>query len=228
MDFDKNIFISRDQGFLSGVDEVGRGPLAGPVVAACVLISNISNDVLEILSELGVADSKKLTHKKRNLILEKLGITQLQINKKFKIKILNEEIEYSINEVSERKIEEINILEASLLAMKNSYNILGKDYDHDGILLIDGNKTPKNLPEELEAITVVKGDSKSLIIGLASIIAKVYRDNLMENMGREFPGYGLEKHAGYPTKAHMEAIKELGPTIHHRKTFKGVKEYLND
>jgi ribonuclease HII len=95
-----------------------------------------------------------------------------------------------------------------------------------GVWLIDGNRMPKQVPATVDAQAIIKGDSKSVLIGLASIIAKEYRDNLMVTLSKSFPGYGLEKHAGYPTKAHKEAIAKLGPSPIHRKSFKGVKEHI--
>ena len=213
---------------LAGCDEVGRGPLAGPVVGATVYINTDdkanSKELLECLRELGVADSKKLTTKKRKKIIEELKIDLTSINQLVKIVYKDFKFSYSIHEVSETKIDEINILNASLLAMKNSFIDC---FDRTSAkLLIDGNKELKDMPKEIEMEAVVKGDSKSVLIGLASVIAKEYRDDLMQALGVKYPGYGLEKHAGYPTKQHREAIVELGVTPIHRKSFKGVKEYL--
>jgi ribonuclease HII len=214
--------------FIAGCDEVGRGPLAGPVVGCCVLVNTENQkdlkEALNYLSQLGVTDSKKLTEKKRMKILEELKVDINLVGKKVSLKVKNLTLAYCIQEVSETLIDEINILNASLLAMKNSY--LECSSDHDGFLLIDGNKALKEMPDKLKMEPIVKGDSKSTIIGLASVIAKEYRDNLMKNLGEKYPGYGLESHAGYPTVKHKEAIVKLGVTPIHRKSFKGVKEHI--
>jgi len=214
--------------FIAGCDEVGRGPLAGPVVGCCVYASTNDNKsllaALTYLKELGVTDSKKLTEKKRIKILNELNVDLSLVGQKVSLIVKNLQITYSIQEVSETLIDEINILNASLLAMKKSY--LNCTDNNDGVLLIDGNKELKEMPEGLRMETIVKGDSKSIIIGLASVIAKEYRDNLMKKLGEKYPGYGLESHAGYPTVKHKEAISQLGVTPIHRKSFKGVKEHV--
>lgn len=213
---------------LAGCDEVGRGPLAGPVVAATVFIHILDQSEAETflckLRELGVTDSKKLTAKKRRKILDELDIDLSLANQLVKISYKEFKLSYSIREVSETKIDEINILNASLLAMRNSFMDcydLGK-----AKLLIDGNKELNDIPEDVDMEAVIKGDSKSVLIGLASVIAKEFRDDLMKRLSLEYPGYGLEKHAGYPTKMHKEAIVALGITPIHRKSFKGVKEFV--
>lgn len=210
---------------------MGRGPLAGPVVAATAFLkfddfSKISR-LLSDLQGIGITDSKKLTAKKRLKILQLLGVEvdSLAPGEKY---LLREEssftLSFSISEVSPTKIDEINILNASLLGMADSFICC-----HDGeagILLIDGNKTPAGLPDIILAETIVKGDSKSVLIGLASVIAKEYRDGLMTRLGEKYPGYGLESHAGYPTVAHKAAIVKLGVTPIHRRSFRGVKEHV--
>ncbi len=222
-------FIKKNPSFLAGCDEVGRGPLAGPVVACCAFWDlkkeKSANKVLKALSELGVTDSKGLSEKKRELILEKLELTQLESSKNCFLGPLNfEALSFRIEEISPLEIDQINILQASLLAMLKAYEGLTKSSHSygEGILLIDGNK---KLPGGL-GLPVVKGDAKSLIIGLASIIAKVYRDCLMKEMGKLYPEYGFEQNAGYPTEKHRKAVQEIGPSPIHRKTFKGVKEFL--
>lgn len=221
-------FIKKNPSFLAGCDEVGRGPLAGPVVACCAFWNlqneKEANEVLKNLSQLGVTDSKGLSEKKREVIVEKLGLTQLESGKNsiFGPSIFNS-LSFRIEEVSAFEIDEINILQASLLAMLRAYEGLSKSHTYaEGILLIDGNK---KLSGGLGQ-PIVKGDAKSLVIGLASIIAKVYRDRLMKELGRLYPEYGFAENAGYPTEKHRKAIQEIGPTPIHRKTFKGVKEYL--
>lgn len=226
--FDLNYIqkISKNKINFAGVDEVGRGPLAGPVVSTCVLIQQKKfkeNEIIELLQSLddfGVNDSKKLTAEKRRNIIENFGF-ELVANQKMTVKVSdNLSLSYFIQEISEDLIDEINILNASLKSMELAF--LGLDFE-DGIILIDGNKkfkTDKNVLLE----TVIKGDSKSLIIGLASIIAKEYRDQLMNNLAKKYPQYGWEQNAGYGTKKHLESIVNYGVTKYHRKTFKGVKE----
>lgn len=220
--------------FLAGTDEVGRGPLAGPVVGACSFFEIKKYDELEIktllkkLCLLGVNDSKKLNAKKRQEIIQSFlneetllshQIYSIQISKNIQIKIYIQEIDSST-------IDEINILQASLLAMKTAFlNNLEKVAD--GIILIDGNKKFKldeKFNDSIDIQTIVKGDSKSLLIGLASIFAKEYRDQLMSRFALEYPEYGWESNAGYPTKAHLNAIQAHGVTKFHRMTFKGAKE----
>jgi ribonuclease HII len=221
--FSENIFIA-------GVDEVGRGPLAGPVVSACVLIVQKSKNILELkellvtLMEIGVTDSKKLKSIERKKILTFFSI-QLINNQKFEIKLSkNMTLKYCIQEISVEEIDEINILNAALKSMKFAFELVcsGK-----GLLLIDGNKKI-NTSCDVELETIIKGDMKSLVIGLASIIAKEYRDQLMEMYSHKYPGYFWETNAGYGTKKHLKAINELGITPIHRKTFKGVKEFYEN
>ena len=189
--------LSYDQP-VAGVDEVGRGPLAGPVVAAAVIIdiNNIPNEI---------NDSKRLSKKKRE-------------------EISNEIIKYSIYSIAEASVEEIdqiNILQASLLAMKRAIEGLSKK---PKTVLVDGKFKPKtNLPTH----TIVKGDSKSLAIAASSIIAKVYRDNLMTDLSKKYPEYLWNKNAGYGTKEHLLAIKKCGITPIHRKSFKPIHNILN-
>ena len=174
-----------------GCDEAGRGPLCGPVVAAAVILPK--DAVIE-----GLDDSKKLTEKKR----EKL----------FDI-IINTATAYAIAEASPAEIDEINILNASMLAMRRAVEALKIKAD---FALIDGNCSRGfEIPTE----TVVKGDSKSYSIAAASILAKVTRDRGCEELDREYPMYGIAKHKGYPTKDHMDAVRKYGPSPIHRKSF---------
>jgi len=175
---------------VAGVDEVGRGPLAGPVVCCAVIMP--LDDIIE-----GVDDSKKLSEKKREQLA---GI------------IKEKAIAYSIREISPEEIDKINILEAVKKCMTEAVNTLSVKPD---ITLVDGVDT--HLP--INAEYVIKGDMNSYTIGCASIVAKVYRDNLMKEMAKEFPEYAFEKHKGYGTKIHIEKIKEIGPCKLHRKTF---------
>ena len=181
-----------DKGYMviAGVDEVGRGPLAGPVVCcACIMPLD---DLIE-----GVTDSKKLTEKKRDA-LEKV--------------IKEKAISYSIKEISPEEIDEINILNAVKKCMTEA--VLGLEVKPD-ITIVDGVDT--HLP--INAEYVIKGDLNSYTVGCASILAKVYRDKLMEKLAPLYPEYGFEKHKGYGTKIHIEKIKEIGPCKLHRKTF---------
>lgn len=183
---------------IAGVDEVGRGPLAGPVTAAAVIL-----DPLNIPD--GMNDSKKLSAKKREGLFDQIMATA----------------QVSIVHVSVEEIDEINILQASLIGMVRAVDGLGHCPDH---VLIDGNKIPKGLT--IPATAVVKGDAKSLSIAAASIVAKITRDRLMHELANQFPGYGWEKNAGYPTKIHQEALVKLGVTPHHRRSFGPVHKIL--
>lgn len=183
---------------IAGVDEVGRGPLAGPVTAAAVIL-----DPLNIPD--GMNDSKKLSAKKREGLFDQIMATA----------------QVSIVHVSVEEIDEINILQASLVGMVRAVDGLGQRPDH---VLIDGNKIPKGLT--IPATAVVKGDAKSLSIAAASIVAKITRDHLMHELANQFPGYGWEKNAGYPTKIHQEALVKLGVTPHHRRSFGPVHKIL--
>ena len=176
---------------ICGVDEAGRGPLAGPVCAAAVILP-------EHLQIPGLTDSKKLTDKKRR---ELFPIIQEQA------------LAYGIGLASEQEIDEINILQATFLAMRRALDQLSVRPE---IALIDGNReTDFGLPVK----TVVRGDSLSANIAAASILAKVTRDNLMVELAKEYPEYGFEIHKGYGTKAHYEALRTYGPCPIHRKTF---------
>ncbi len=176
--------------FIAGVDEVGRGPLAGPVVCAAVIMP--LNDIIE-----GIDDSKKLSEKKRQALSD----------------IIKEKaIAYSICEISPEEIDQINILNAVKKCMVNAVNSLEIPPQ---ITLVDGVDTALDINAEY----IIKGDSKSYLIGCASILAKVYRDNLMVEKSKEYPQYAFEKHKGYGTKIHIEKIKEIGPCKLHRKTF---------
>ena len=176
---------------ICGVDEAGRGPLAGPVCAAAVILP-------EHLQIPGLNDSKKLTDKKRR---ELFPIIQEQA------------IAYGIGLASEAEIDEINILQATFLAMRRALDQLSVRPE---IALIDGNReTDFGLPVK----TVVKGDSLSANIAAASVLAKVTRDSIMVEMAEQYPEYGFEIHKGYGTKAHYEALRTYGPSPIHRKTF---------
>ena len=183
-------YISQGKKFIAGVDEVGRGPLAGPVVCAAVVMP--ADDIID-----GVTDSKKLTAKRR----EELSAL-----------IREKAVAYSVFSVSEKEIDEINILQAVKKCMTGAVNGLKVKPD---VVLCDG----LNIGLPFNAEYIVKGDFKSYTIGCASIVAKVYRDNLMTEYAKVFPEYGFEKHKGYGTKAHTDKIREIGPCSLHRKTF---------
>lgn len=183
-------YIAAGKTLVAGVDEVGRGPLAGPVVCAAVIMP--INDIID-----GVTDSKKLTAKRR----EELAAV-----------IKEKAVALSVFSVSEKEIDEINILQAVKKCMTGAVEGLKVKPD---IVLCDGLDI--GLPFDTEYI--VKGDFKSYTIGCASIVAKVFRDNLMTEYAKEFPQYGFDKHKGYGTKAHIDKIKECGPCSLHRRTF---------
>ncbi len=216
-------FLKNYHEYILGTDEVGRGPLAGPVVSAVVKVKNDENlsQTLEFLSVLGVTDSKKLSNKKRREIVESfIAVDELVPNSVLSFK----DFELVIIEISPAEIDQINILQASLKSMREAVQTF--KVKKSSLLLIDGNKNIPNLNSVFESFPIVKGDSKSVLIALASIFAKEYRDHLMAKLAKKYKGYGLESHAGYPTKSHLLAIKSLGVTKIHRKTFKGVKEYV--
>lgn len=209
------------------LDEVGRGPLAGPVVSCCVMIN--TNDLEQIknilapLHDLGINDSKKLSEKKRQHILQQLGINIAEMKAEMteSLNIKGSILSYSISSVEASVIDKVNILQASLLAMKQAAMLQRRA---DGVLIVDGNQKVKL--DSFPCHTVIKGDSKSILIGLASIIAKEFRDNLMNEVAKRYPAYGFEKHSGYPTAEHLLAISQFGVLDIHRKTFKGVKEFV--
>lgn len=193
-------FESSLEGLLAGVDEVGRGPLAGPVVAAAVILD--PDNPIE-----GLADSKKLTEKRRELLFPLIKERALA---------------WCIARASESEIDQLNILQASLLAMRRA--VMGLTQKPDGVL-VDGNRCP-DLPYPSEA--VVKGDSLVPAISAASILAKVVRDNEMVAFEKTYPGYGFAAHKGYPTAQHMKALKTLGVTPIHRRSFGPVKNLISE
>ncbi len=189
-------------GRVAGIDEAGRGPWAGPVVAAAVVL-NQSKMPDEL--RFGIKDSKVISSAKRERL--------------FSLLRLHTEIGVGRAEVTE--IDETNILSATFMAMKRALQALSISVD---FALVDGNQAP-NLPCKVE--TVVKGDSRSLSIAAASIVAKVHRDREMAMLAKTFPGYGWEKNAGYGTKEHREALARIGVTPHHRKTFSPVAKIIS-
>ncbi len=184
---------------IAGVDEAGRGPLAGPVVAAAVIFS-------AKVDMPGLDDSKKLSPKKREELFPQ---------------IQSEAIAHGVAVVSREVIDEINILQASRLAMKQAVEQLQPVPD---LLLIDGNQ---KIDSTLDQWAIVKGDSKSLSIAAASVLAKVTRDRIMEDYHKLYPQYEFHRHKGYGTKLHRALIEEHGPCPIHRSTFKGVSEFIN-
>ena len=184
---------------VAGVDEVGRGPLAGDVVAAAVILAESHPD--------GVTDSKMLTPERREVLAER---------------IRDEAVSWALGRATVAEIDELNILQASLLAMRRAVEALPIQ---PSLVLVDGNRLPK-WPYEARAI--VKGDLTEPSIGAASILAKVQRDGEMMALNQQYPGYGFDRHKGYPTKAHLAALEQLGMCPAHRKSFGPVRRLLVD
>ena len=195
LEFEESAF---EKGYVNicGVDEAGRGPVAGPVCAAAVILPK--GKIIE-----GVNDSKKLTEKKREALYDV---------------IKNEAVSYSIAYASVQEIEEINILNATMLAMKRAVEGLNIKADY---AMIDGNRMPDL---SIDSECIVKGDARSMSIACASILAKVTRDRLLYQYAKEYPQYHFEKHKGYGTKLHKEALLEYGPCPYHRPSF--LKKFL--
>lgn len=197
--------------FIAGIDEAGRGPLAGPVVAACVILDR--RDFFDG-NNCEINDSKKLSKLRRKKIF-----FELKNKAKFGVGIIDEKI-----------IDKINILEATKLAMLRAYLDLQNKYKiYPQIILVDGNFIPFKKRDEInEILAIVKGDQKSFSIAAASIIAKETRDQIMCDLDQKYPQYGFAKHAGYPTKFHREKIREHGICEFHRKSFEPIKSILHD
>ena len=193
-------------GLVFGLDEAGRGPWCGPVVAACVCWPNgeISDNLATAIN-----DSKKLSARKREALFPL---------------ILNSNAIVGIGQASAAEIDEINILQASFLAMKRALDAVQKRGIVPNYALIDGNKLPR---WDIPMRAVVGGDGKSLSIAAASIVAKVTRDHIMCEMARQYPQYGWDKNAGYGTKVHIEALQKYGLTPYHRKTYAPIAKLLN-
>ena len=194
-------------GYVAGIDEAGRGPWAGPVVAGAVVI--LDRNLPDILLN-GLDDSKKLSPSKR----EKLYNALLEQEKLGKISI-------GIGEASCEEIDSLNILQATFLAMNRAVKSL-KIAPQSA--LIDGNRAPKNFPCPCQ--TLVKGDAKSLSVAAASIVAKVYRDHLMADLAKKYPAYGFEKNAGYGTALHQAGLENCGICPEHRRSYKPIQKYL--
>ena len=182
---------------IAGVDEVGRGPLVGPVVAACVVLPEQFN--LD-----GLTDSKKLSEKKREYFYDE---------------IMRQALGVGVGIISERKIDEVNIYEATKMAMKEAINNCSCKIEH---VLIDAMRLDIDIP----TTSIIKGDLKSITISAASVIAKVTRDRMLDELDLKYPMYDFKNNKGYPTKKHLEAIKKYGIITEHRKSFGPVREYL--
>jgi ribonuclease HII len=184
--------------WVGGLDEVGRGPLAGPVVAACVVLE-------ENCDYRGFVDSKSINGEQRSRLYRELQNNGARIG---------------VGIVSEADIDRINILQASLLAMKKAVLAMSRQPD---FLLVDGNQPiPMTIPQQ----TLVRGESKSASIAAASIVAKVVRDNLMDQYHLQYPEYNFQQNRGYPTPEHRQAIETHGPCAIHRQSFKCVREFI--
>ena len=194
---ESDLFHDTSSHIIAGVDEVGRGPLAGDVVAAAVILSDPA--------PAGVTDSKALTAKRRECLA---GV------------IRKEAISWALGRASVAEIDELNILEASLLAMRRAVEGLSVT---PTLVLVDGNRLPR---WSFESRAIVKGDLREPAIGAASILAKVQRDGEMQALHDQYPGYGFDQHKGYPTKAHLAALERLGVTPIHRRSFAPVKRLL--
>lgn len=189
----------RKQGIklIAGIDEVGRGPLVGPVVAACCILP-------ETFELDGLTDSKKLSEKKRDYFFEE---------------IKKQAVSYGIGIIDEKKIDEVNIYEATKLAMKEALQNMSIKPEH---VLIDAMPLDIDIP----TTSIIKGDLKSITISAASVLAKVTRDRMLKELDKKYPMYDLKHNVGYPTKKHLEAIEKYGIIEEHRKSYGPVKKYI--
>lgn len=197
-EYENNLY-AQDINYIGGVDEVGRGPLVGPVVAACVVLAK--NFVLE-----GLTDSKKLSEKKRDLFYDY---------------IVENALAYGIGIVGPEKIDEVNIYQASKLAMLDAIEKVRKVIPLEHVLI---DAMPLDL--DIGTTSIIKGDAKSISIAAASVVAKVTRDRMMYDLDKKYPEYSFGKHKGYPTKLHLEMLKKYGLIDGYRKTYGPVKEIL--
>ena len=184
--------------YIAGVDEVGRGPLVGPVVAACVILP-------EVFDLPGLTDSKKISEKKREQLFDMIN---------------QQAISVGIGIIDERKIDEVNIYEATKLAMRDAINNLNVKPEH---ILIDAMPLTLDIP----TTSIIKGDLKSITISAASVIAKVTRDRMLLELDQKYPMYDFKNNKGYPTKKHLAAIEEYGILKEHRRSYGPVKEYID-
>ena len=199
--YEKELF-NEGYNIIAGVDEVGRGPLIGPVVTACVVLPK--NFKLE-----GLTDSKKISEKKREIFYEY---------------IINNCIAYGVGECSPEEIDKYNILEATKIAMKRAIDKVNKKINLDYVL-IDGNM---KFNFDYKYKSIVKGDYKSISISAASIVAKVTRDRMLIELDKKYPIYGFKNHKGYPTKKHLDAIKKYGLIDGYRMSYGPIKEVINE
>ncbi|MCK5894755.1 MAG: ribonuclease HII [Endozoicomonadaceae bacterium] len=195
---ERSFWVSDTEAIIAGVDEVGRGPLCGPVVTAAVIL-----DPLRPID--GLNDSKKLTERRREILFDLIKERALA---------------WSLGRAEVEEIDQINILQATMLAMQRA--VAGLSINPT-LALIDGNRCPK-LPCAAKA--VIKGDSRVPEIAAASILAKVTRDREMQVLDQQYPGYGIAKHKGYPTREHLDALARLGVTSDHRRSFRPVRERI--
>lgn len=228
MSFEKKFFLQDTPFWLVASDEAGRGPLAGPVVAGAVAMK-VECPLKAVkrlgqLKRMGITDSKAIDSSRRQSILKKLawvhGLDQ-------SCQDIGGDLTAAWSQCSSEEIDDINILQASLKAMHEAALAVSMKEKLPIVWLIDGNRAPKFVSTSWQTHTLISGDAKSVLIGLASVIAKETRDRFMQDYDNLYPGYGLAQHAGYGTKFHREAIARLGPTPLHRKTFSGVREYLS-
>lgn len=197
LDFDAS-YLPHKEALIAGTDEAGRGPLAGPVVTAAVILPNYCAELL------GVNDSKQLSKEKRN---------------EFAKRIKEHALYYAVHFQSAEEIDRLNIYEATRQSMLKSIEALEVQPD---FILADAMTLHTDIPQA----SIIKGDAQSLAIAAASILAKTARDDYMEELDKAFPQYGFAQHAGYGTKQHLEALAEYGPTSHHRKTFEPIKSMI--
>lgn len=195
--YENMLLEENPEALICGIDEVGRGPLAGPVVA-CAVILNTGHNFL------GLDDSKKLSANKREMLN-----TQLK----------EDVLDYAYGIAIPKEIDELNIYNATKLAMERA---IGQLKQQPNYLLIDAMKLDNDIPQT----SIIKGDAKSVSIAAASVMAKEYRDTLMKALAEEYPGYDFEKNVGYGTKAHLEGLRNLGITPYHRKSFEPIKSML--
>ena len=188
-------FLPYEKAYIAGTDEAGRGPLAGPVVTAAVILPNYCQELL------GINDSKQLSKEKRN---------------EYAARIKEHALAYFIHFQPAEEIDRINILEATRQSMETSIKSLSIK---PNVVIADAMKLTVDVPQH----SIIKGDAKSLAIAAASILAKTARDEYMDELDEQFPMYGFKQHAGYGTKQHLEALEKYGATVHHRKSFEPIK-----